>query len=645
MHSCTLETATADHGVIGSDDVGCSVSNGHFSDSNAGTGKTVTATATLTGTAKPNYQLTDTSPTTKADITQRNVSASFSADNKVYDGTDAANVHSCTLETATADHGVIGSDDVGCSVSNGHFSDSNAGTGKTVTATATLTGTAKPNYQLTDTSPTTKADITQRNVSASFSADNKVYDGTDAANVHSCTLETATADHGVIGSDDVGCSVSNGHFSDSNAGTGKTVTATATLTGTAKPNYQLTDTSPTTKADITQRNVSASFSADNKVYDGTDAANVHSCTLETATADHGVIGSDDVGCSVSNGHFSDSNAGTGKTVTATATLTGTAKPNYQLTDTSPTTKADITQRNVSASFSADNKVYDGTDAANVHSCTLETATADHGVIGSDDVGCSVSNGHFSDSNAGTGKTVTATATLTGTAKPNYQLTDTSPTTKADITQRNVSASFSADNKVYDGTDAANVHSCTLETATADHGVIGSDDVGCSVSNGHFSDSNAGTGKTVTATATLTGTAKPNYQLTDTSPTTKADITQRRLDISAVTDSKPYDGGTSSSKTPTLGMNQVQGTDKVDGFAQAFASKNVLGAGNSTLNVTVYTIHDGNSGHNYDVHTHSAYGTITPVQLDISAVTDAGSTMARRAQARCRRFRAFRWATP
>src|SRR5437763_1595853 len=74
--------------------------------------------------------------------------------------------------------------------------------------------------------------------------------------------------------------------------------------------------------------------------------------------------------------------------------------------------------------------------------------------------------------------------------------------------------------------------------------------------------------------------------------------------------------------PTLGAGQLQTGDTVTGRSQAFASKNVLGSGNSTLNVTAYTVNDGNSGNNYTVSTHTASGTISKASLDISAVSDS-----------------------
>ena len=78
------------------------------------------------------------------------------------------------------------------------------------------------------------------------------------------------------------------------------------------------------------------------------------------------------------------------------------------------------------------------------------------------------------------------------------------------------------------------------------------------------------------------------------------ITPASLTITAASDTKVYDGTTSSSQTPTYGT--LYGGDTVTGLAQAFASKNVLGADGSTLVVTGYTVNDGDGGNDYTVTT-------------------------------------------
>jgi hypothetical protein len=96
-------------------------------------------------------------------------------------------------------------------------------------------------------------------------------------------------------------------------------------------------------------------------------------------------------------------------------------------------------------------------------------------------------------------------------------------------------------------------------------------------------------------------------------------------LNAVTDTKVYDGGTSSTGVVTAGA--LVGGDSVGSLSQSFASKNVLGLNGSTLNVNGgYVVNDGNGGHNYAVTVNSALGTITPAPVSIAASRlDNGTT--------------------
>lgn len=90
-----------------------------------------------------------------------------------------------------------------------------------------------------------------------------------------------------------------------------------------------------------------------------------------------------------------------------------------------------------------------------------------------------------------------------------------------------------------------------------------------------------------------------------------------LTITATTETKTYDGTTASSAVPTV--DGLRSGDSVTGLDQEFVSKNVLGAGGSTLRVTAYAVADGNAGGNYSVSLIDAAGTITPAALIVKAV--------------------------
>ena len=136
--------------------------------------------------------------------------------------------------------------------------------------------------------------------------------------------------------------------------------------------------------------------------------------------------------------FADRNVGTDKTVTLTgATLSGADATNYNLTSVS-TALANITSKELTGSFTADDKTYDGNADATVADSSLP------GVIGTDDVTLEVTDASFDDRNVGTDKTVTADLALSGAAAGNYSLSSNTATTTADITPKELTGSFTAD---------------------------------------------------------------------------------------------------------------------------------------------------------------------------------------------------------
>ena len=90
------------------------------------------------------------------------------------------------------------------------------------------------------------------------------------------------------------------------------------------------------------------------------------------------------------------------------------------------------------------------------------------------------------------------------------------------------------------------------------------------------------------------------------------ITPAALYLSALPDSKIYDGNTSSSKTPVY-LGLFPG-DSLSRLSQSFNSKE---AGDRLLNVdSGYTIYDANAGNNYSVDSRFARGVIIPPPLPV-----------------------------
>jgi hypothetical protein len=179
-------------------------------------------------------------------------------------------------------------------------------------------------------------------------------------------------------------------------------------------------------------------------------------------------------------------------------------------------------------FTADDKVYDGTDAATV------TPNALTGIVCGEDVTLSVTGAHFiPDGDAGSGKTVTGTLVLGGDDAGNYVLDITSSSTDtADITRRLVVGSFTAADRVWAAGDvSATITSRSLGAVSGDanSGPITGDDVSLSGGVATFANPNIGTNKTVTVPATgpnafvLSGAKAGNYSLVAGPWTTAASI--------------------------------------------------------------------------------------------------------------------------
>jgi len=189
---------------------------------------------------------------------------------------------------------------------------------------------------------------------------------------------------------------------------------------------------------VTPKQITASLTVNDKVYDGSTAATGVIVTLT------GVLAPDDVSVVFSSVTFSDANAGGNKTVTLTgATLIGTERLNYSLASSTLTSTANITAKELTVSLIVDNKVYDGSTA------TTGLVASLVGVIAPDDVNLSGGIATFGDANAGDGKTVTlAGATLTGAAAGNYALAPVNTTT-ANITKADATISVTGYTGVYD----------------------------------------------------------------------------------------------------------------------------------------------------------------------------------------------------
>ncbi|MBT8564681.1 hypothetical protein G6709_00010, partial [Polynucleobacter paneuropaeus] len=431
---------------------------------------------------------------------------------------------------------------------------------------------------------------------------NKTYDGTNVATVTGGSLV------GVVSGETVTLTQA-GSFSQSNVGTGLAVTIADTLGG-ASSNYTLTQPTGLT-ANITPKALTvSSASAANKTYDATNTATLSGTLSGVVSADSANV------ILVQAGSFSQSNVGTGLTVTAADSLTGSAAGNYTLTQPTGLT-ANITAKTLTVvGTTVASKTYDGTNTASFSGGTL------NGLVSADAINVTLTQaGSFSQSNIGNNLVVTATDTLSGAAAGNYTLTQPTGLT-ANITAKVLTVTgTTVTNKTYDGTNVATVTGGSLV------GVVSGETVTLTQA-GSFSQSNVGTGLAVTIADTLGG-ASSNYTLTQPTGLT-ANITPKALTVTINTQTKVYDA--TDTALLTAGTATNSGSYTLTGFVAGqgayitqtnatYNSVNVAGASsvNTSLTSANYTAIGSTNLSNYSLPVSiTGLGSITPASLTMTA---------------------------
>jgi filamentous hemagglutinin family protein len=432
---------------------------------------------------------------------------------KTYDGTTSA----AGSAEVTGGTRLFGSD----TISGGVFAFTNANVGagdKTVTTSGVTVndGNGGNNYTVTYVNNTTSTinpaplDISTANVT-------KTYDGTTGA-AGSLVLTGGTR---LFGSDTLSGGVFA--FTNANAGIGDKTVTTGGVTvsdGNGGNNYAVTYVDNTTSTinpaplDISTANVT-------KTYDGTTSA-AGSLVLTGGTR---LFGSD----TISGGAFAftDPNAGVGdKTVTTSGVTVsdGNGGNNYAVTYVDNTTST-INKAALTLAAQSSTKTYDGTLASS-------GIVAVAGNVPGDAVSATEAYTSGDVQGAG-GSTLKVTQySITDAAgadmSGNYDVAATTAPGTIDPASITVSG-ITAQSKAYDGTTSA-----TLDTSGAVlAGRISGDALGVSAT-GSFADPNAGMGKAVTLSLTLTGAASGNYVLaaSDSETSATANISPDALTITA-----------------------------------------------------------------------------------------------------------------
>ena len=306
-----------------------------------------------------------------------------------------------------------------------------------------------------------------------------------------------------------------------------------------------------------------------------------------------------------NGGTATSNAVTTPDYTNSASFaTANTSSNFRLGETAiPLTINGVTVTST--------KIYDGNTTAvlNTGSATLS------GVVSPDVVTLNSGSaaGAYADKHVGTGKAITVTGfTLGGANAGAYTL----PTPNqiagltADITERFITVSAVTSTKTYDGTNSsADVPTYSLQPG----------DATATAPTQTFDTKHVGTGKTLTASGLVIndGNSGNNYIISYADDNT-GEIQIRNITVTAVTDTKDYDGNTSSAGVPTYTLQPGDATGTAP--TQTFDNANV-GTG-KTLTASGLVINDGNSGNNYNI-SYAADNTGIINQLAVTVTPDAG----------------------
>ena len=205
-----------------------------------------------------------------------------------------------------------------------------------------------------------------------------------------------------------------------------------------------------------------------------------------------------------SGGFPTSSSGNVRAGSYALTATNVTETHVNFSNTITLTgQVTYTKKPVTVSISASDKVYDRFVSAN-------SSASISGIVSGDTVTLNTSSATFADRDAGNGKTVTmAGIGINGTDAANYDLQNFIATTTANITPKPLTVSFSAANKVFDGTSAVEVQGSSSD-------VISGDFVEFEYGEARFIDDTIGAEKLVRISGIyLSGPDANNYNLLNT----------------------------------------------------------------------------------------------------------------------------------
>ncbi len=219
--------------------------------------------------------------------------------------------------------------------------------------------------------------------------------------------------------------------------------------------------------------------------------------------------------------------------------------NSDLLNTTESTTADVSQRDLTVTAIGVNKVYDGTTNAIV---ILSTDA-----LGGDAVTASCTSASFDDKNAGSGKAVSVTGiSISGADAANYNLLNTTASTTADITQKALTITADGRGKAYRDTVTF------AGTEFAAEGLIGSDTVDSVTLASPGAEATAAAGAYDIVPGAAAGTGLENYSITYVNGT----LTVNKVSLTWTVTSSPASSAPGGTVTFTATVNDTEASGTV-----------------------------------------------------------------------------------
>ncbi|NII23440.1 T9SS type A sorting domain-containing protein, partial [Pseudoflavitalea sp. X16] len=552
---------------------------------NVGTGKTLTASGLVIndGNSGNNYNILY-APDNTGVISARDIHVTAQTDSRVYNGTTSSAIAPVVESLQTGD--AIGT------APTQVFDTRNVGTNKSLIASGLMIsdGNSGNNYNILY-SPDNTGVISARDIHVTAQSDNRIYNGTTSSAVAPVVDPVQTGD--AIGT------VPTQVYDTRNVGTGKILTASGLVIndGNSGNNYNVLY-NPDNTGVISVRDIHVTAQPDNRIYNGTTSSAVAPVVDPLQTGD--AIGT------APTQEYDTRNVGTNKTLTVSGLVIndGNGGNNYNILY-APDNAGVISVRDIHVTAQTDSRIYNGTTSSAI-------APAVDPLQAGDAIGTAPTQ-VYDTRNVGTGKTLTASGLVIndGNSGNNYNVLY-NPDNTGVISARDIHVAAQPDNRVYNGTTSSGVAPAVDPLQTGD--AIGT------APTQEYDTRNVGTNKTLTASGLVIndGNGGNNYNILY-SPDNTGVISARDIHVTAQTDSRVYNGTTSSAVAPVVDALQ---TGDAIGTAptQTFNTKH---AGiNKTLIASGLVINDGNGGNNYSIHyLTNTTGIITAKDIHVTAQHD------------------------